>query len=525
MKFLVLSALLLLFALSPDSQAGRPNIVFILTDDQGVGDVSHLNPQGRIPTPHADRIAREGMNFTDAHSSSSVCTPSRYGLLTGRYAWRSRLKKGVLGGLSPRLIEPGRITVAAMLRENGYHTACIGKWHLGMDWAIKEGKSVNRLGIESPAQVANVDFAQPITNGPNTVGFDRFWGISASLDMVPYAYIENGRVTRVPDRTGDFPWFLGREKRTRKGPAAKDFDAADVLGDLTREAVEYIGGHAAAAKEGKPFFLYFPLASPHTPILPTEDWQGKSGVNHYTDFTMETDGSIGQILKALDDHGLAENTMVLFSTDNGCSPEADFPQLAEAGHHPSGPYRGHKADLFEGGHRVPFFVRWPGKIAAGSSYPHLVGLHDFMATCADLLDIELPGAAGEDSVSLLPVLLGRTREPVRESLVNHSITGAFAIRKNSWKLLLCPGSGGWSEPKPGPAAAKLPQVQLYHMETDSGETTNLHDAHPEIVRTLISDLEEMVKNGRSTPGAVQPNQGEVNIWQGRQPFAPAGSSE
>jgi arylsulfatase A len=502
----------------------RPNIVYILTDDHGYGDVSRLNPAGRIPTPHIDRIAREGIVFSDAHSGSSVCTPTRYGILTGRYSWRSRLKSGVLGGLSPRLIEQGRMTVATLLREQGYRTACIGKWHLGMDWVLKEGKAVRELGVESPDQVWNVDFTQPIRRGPNSAGFDYFFGISASLDMVPYAYIENDKVTEAPDRDSDFPWFHGRERRTRRGPAAPGFDASDVLGEFTRRAVEYIAGRAEKARGGEPFFLYFPLASPHTPILPTAEWQGKSGVNAYADFTMETDSSVGQILKALDDHGLAGNTLVIFTADNGSSPEADFPQLAAAGHHPSGPFRGHKADLFEGGHRVPFFARWPGRIAPGAEYPHTICLTDLLATCADLLEVKLPDDAGEDSVSLLPVFLGRTKAPLRDITVHHSVNGSFAIRQGRWKLLLCPDSGGWSAPRRGSAeAATLPPVQLYDLDTDPGERTNLQAQHTALVGEMIEALNKIVADGRSTPGAPQINHGPVDIWRGGPAFIPAAS--
>lgn len=522
-RLLPLLAVLMIVNAATDARAAdRPNLVYILADDLGYGDVGHLNPAGRIPTPHIDRLAREGLTFTSAHSGSSVCTPTRYGILTGRYAWRSRLKQGVLGGLSPRLIEPGRLTVAALLRDHGYHTACVGKWHLGMDWVVKEGRSVAELGIESPQQVWNVDYAQPIGNGPNAVGFDYFFGISASLDMVPYAWIENDRVTGVPDCEADFPWFLGRDNRTRRGPAAEGFDAADVLGELTRRAEYYLAQRAAATNRGQPFFLYLPLASPHTPIVPTAEWQGKSGLNAYADFTMETDASVGRVLAALDRYGLATNSIVIFAADNGCAPSADLPQLAAAGHHPSGPYRGHKADLFEGGHRVPFVVRWPGRIAVGTTYPHPVGLTDLLATCADLLNVTLPATAGEDSVSLLPVWLGRTRGPVRETVVHHSIYGSFAIRAGKWKLLLCPDSGGWSAPRPNsPEAAKLPSVQLYDLDRDPGEQHNLQAKHPERVRELLAKLEQQVKAGRSTPGPPQANHGTVNIWRGRQPFTPA----
>ncbi|HOY58080.1 MAG TPA: sulfatase-like hydrolase/transferase [Verrucomicrobiota bacterium] len=499
----------------------RPSIVCILADDMGYGDVSRLNPKGRIPTPNIDRLAREGLTFTDAHSGSSVCTPTRYGLLTGRYAWRSRLKSGVLGGLSPRLIEPGRMTVASLLRAQGYHTACIGKWHLGMDWVVPEGKQISELSIETPAQVWNVDFSKPIRNGPKAVGFDSFFGISASLDMVPYTYIEDDRVTRVPDRDGDFPWFHGRPRRTRRGPVADGFDACGVLGEFTRRAVQHLEERAAAANRDQPFFLYLALASPHTPILPDPDWQGRSGLNAYADFVMETDASVGRVLDALDAHGLTGHTVVLFAADNGCSPEADLPQLAAAGHHPSGPFRGHKADLFEGGHRVPCLVRWPGRIAAGGEYTHPVFLGDLLATWSDLLGVRLPSDAGEDSVSLLPVWLGEMREPVRDTLVHHSVNGSFAIRQGHWKLLLCPDSGGWSAPRPGSAeAAALPPVQLYDLENDPGEQHNLSAEHPDRVRDLIARLDRLVRDGRSTPGAPQTNNGAVDMWRGRPAFEP-----
>jgi len=351
------------------------DIVVVLCDDLGYGDVSCLNPQGKIRTPHFDRIAREGMIFTDAHSGSAVCTPTRYGVMTGRYAWRSRLKSGVLGGLSPRLIEPGRLTVAALLQAQGYHTAAIGKWHLGMDWARKEGGAVNANGVETREQVFNVDFTRPIANGVNTVGFDYYFGISASLDMVPYAYIENDRLTAQPTEDRDFAMFLGREEgRSRKGPTAPGFAVENVLPDFTRRALDYIGSRAAAAKAGTPFFLYLPLASPHTPIAPNPEWRGRSGLNAYADFVQETDASVGAILRALDEHGLARDTIVILTSDNGCSPQADFPELTGKGHNPSHRFRGHKADIYEGGHRVPFrapldqrFVRDPaGEMETGA---------------------------------------------------------------------------------------------------------------------------------------------------------------
>ncbi len=511
--FLTASALVLCAVASP--AATRPNIVYILCDDLGYGDVKCLNPQGKIATPHVDKLAADGMIFTDAHSSSAVCSPTRYGIMTGRYNWRSRLQSGVLGGLSPRLIEPGRLTVAQFLKDQGYNTACIGKWHLGMDWAKKTGAAVAELGIETADQSKGVDFSKPIANGPNSVGFDYYYGISASLDMVPYTFIENDRVTKLPTVEKDFPMFLGRANgKTRRGPAAPDFEAEDVLPTLATKAVDYVKSRAADAKSGKPFFLYLPLPSPHTPIAPTKEWQGKSGLTHYADFVMQTDAVVGGLMAELDRQGLAGNTLVIFTSDNGCSPEANFPALAALGHNPSYVFRGHKADVFDGGHHIPFIVRWPGRVAAGAKSEQIICLTDLMATTADILGAKIPATAGEDSVSILPILEGKAAKPVREAIVHHSINGSFVIRQGNWKLAICRDSGGWSEPRPGAAKnAGLPDVQLYDLATDIGEQANLQDKHPEIVARLTRLLERYVVDGRSTPGPNQTNTVPVDIWK------------
>jgi len=508
--FLGLSA----FAATRES---HPNILYILCDDLGYGDVRCFNPQGEIPTPNIDRLAAQGMMFTDAHSSSAVCTPTRYGIMTGRYNWRSRLKNGVLGGMSPPLIEPGRLTVPVLLKQHSYHTAAIGKWHLGMDWTLKPDATPFRDNIEKGEDGWRVDFAKPIRNGPNRVGFDYFFGISASLDMVPYTFIENDRVVEVPTEDKAFPMMLGRTNgATRKGPAAADFEAEEVLPTLTRKAVEYLEQRADAVKRGQPFFLYLPLAAPHTPIVPTPEWLGKSGLNPYAGFVMQVDAEMGKVFAALEKVGLAQNTLVIFTSDNGCSPQADFPELRAKGHNPSGQFRGAKADIFEGGHRVPFIARWPGRIKAGSTSDQLICLNDLMATCAEIIGAKLPDNAGEDSVSILPALVGKARQPLREALVHHSINGCFAIRQGNWKLAFCPDSGGWSAPRPGNAEARqLPALQLYDLSKDIGETTNVHDAHPEVVARLTKLLEQYVANGRSTPGKAQSNTGEVNIWRQR----------
>jgi arylsulfatase A-like enzyme len=481
---LLASALLL----SASSAREKPNVVYVLCDDLGYGDVRCLNPErGKIPTPHIDRLAAEGLAFTDAHSGSSVCTPTRYGILTGRYAWRTRLQSGVLYGYDRPLIVPGRPTVASLFREHGYATGCVGKWHLGLDWPGKDEK--------------DIDYTKPVRNGPTSLGFDYYYGISASLDMPPFIFIENDRTVGVP--TVEKTWV-------RKGPAHKDFEAVDVLPTLAQKAAEFIDKNAS-----RPFFLYLPLTSPHTPIVPSAAWQGKSGLGPYGDFVMETDRALGEVLKALDRNGVAKDTIVVFTSDNGCSPAAGVRDLEAKGHFPSGASRGYKADIWDGGHRVPFIVRWPAVVKPGGTCGRLVSLTDLMATAADLLGAKLPDSAGEDSVSLLPLLRGEDR-PVRETVIHHSISGRFAIRDERWKLEFCPGSGGWASPK-DPEAFKqgLPALQLYDMAADPGEKSNLAAKHPEVVERLTKLLEKHVADGRSTPGAPQKNDVDVDIRKDR----------
>ncbi|MFO0817114.1 MAG: arylsulfatase [Pirellulales bacterium] len=482
-------------------RATRPNIIVILADDLGYGDVQSFHSKGKISTPHLDRLAAAGMRFTDAHSSSSVCTPTRYALLTGRYNWRSRLKSGVQGGLSPRLIEPNRLTLASLLKSHGYHTACFGKWHLGMDWPQKPNSPPFGDGIEKGPEGWRVDWSKPIANGPTSVGFDEYFGISASLDMVPYTFIHNDRVTVIPTVDKSFAMMLGRDNNeTRRGPAAVEFEAEEVLQELTDRTIDYLKRRASAAHNGTPFFVYLPLASPHTPIVPKVAWRGKSGLNHYADFVMETDDAIGRIHSTLDQLKLAANTLIVVTSDNGCSPQADFPALLAKGHDPSGGWRGHKADIFEGGHRVPFIATWPASVPAGAVSTRTIGLFDLFATCAEIVSAPLPRDAGEDSVSFLPTLLGVQDQPPREAIVHHSINGSFAIRQGVWKLALCADSGGWSDPKPNsPTAKQLPAVQLYNLADDASEQRNLAPDMPEKVAELRKLLDRYRDSGRSVP--------------------------
>ena len=475
--------------MSRPESVSRPNIVYILADDMGYGDISRLNPESKIRTPCLDRLAGEGMAFTDAHSTSAVCTPSRYSIMTGRYNWRSTLKRGVSFGYDRHLIEDGRTTVASFLKRHGYATGCVGKWHLGIDWALNSDA------------FDDVDYSRPIANGPRVFGFDYFFGISGSLDMIPYVYIENDRVTALPDRVIEAGVGKGF---WREGPISHDFRHEDVLPTLTRKAVDFIAEQSA----NTPFFLYFPLSAPHAPILPTPEFQGASGTNAYGDFVLMVDSVVGQVMAALDRAGVSDNTILIFTSDNGCSPMADFAELAGYDHHPSYHFRGHKADIYEGGHRIPLLLRWPESVRAGAVCDDTVCLVDLLATCAELLGDDLPNSAGEDSVSNLPLWLEIPgAAPVREATVHHSIDGSFSIRQDHWKLELCPGSGGWSWPKPGAECEGMPPIQLYDLNADIGERVNLYDQHTEVVRRLTDLLTRYVRNGRSTPGLPQANTG------------------
>ncbi|MEP1486829.1 MAG: arylsulfatase [Algibacter sp.] len=475
----------------------KPNIIFILADDLGYGDVSSYNENSKIKTNNIDQLAAEGVMFTDAHTSSAVCTPTRYGILTGRYNWRSTLKKGVLGGYSKALIAPNRTTIGKFLKNEGYHTAYIGKWHLGWDWTFVEKDSVNQDQWDAKPKV---DYSIPVKNGPNTRGFDYSYGFNGSLDMAPYVWVENGKATMVPTKeTVD----KGKQSWWRKGPTSDDFDHEQVLPNITKKTVDFINENA---KSNKPFFVYMPLPAPHTPILPTDEFKGKSGLdNPYGDFVIMVDWVVGEIMKSLEEQDIADNTILVFTSDNGCSNQADYEQLATKGHDPSYVFRGHKADIFEGGHRVPYVVRWPSKIKPGKSN-QLVCTTDLFATAADILNVPLKDNFAEDSYSFLSALSVESSLPKRESIVHHSINGSFAYRKGDYKAIFCPGSGGWSFPRPNDKAIdSLPKFQFYNLSNDIGEETNLLNEQPELLEQYRKELSQIVSNGRSTEGEKQKN--------------------
>ena len=495
--------------------ADKPNIIFILADDLGYGDVQCLNPKrGKILTPNMDQVAADGMTFLDAHTTSSVCTPTRYSIMTGRYNWRTKRQKGVLNGYGRPMIPTDRMTVASLLSANGYTTAMIGKWHLGLGIPTLDGKKAEPKSnkqlqqlkkankAHDPAELSNIDWKGTIKGGPVDLGFDTWFGISASLDFPPFVWIRNRNFVGMGTHVKAF-------KRT--GPASEDFEAIDVLDKLAAETVKYIADYDS----DKPFFIYMPLPSPHTPIVPNKKWQGKSGLGKYGDFVMQTDDVVRQVVKAIQEKGISENTMVIVTSDNGCSRAADIKNLQTQGHFPSGRYRGSKADIWDGGHRVPFLVKWPKVIAAGSASEHLVGQIDLLATCAELVEKRIPGNAGEDSESILPILFGREPSFTRKGLIHHSVSGHFAYREGNHKLILARGSGGWSAPSEKAAVAKgLPKAQLYDMATDPSEQNNMYPSKPKLADRLLVQLTEYANSGSSVAGKSSKNDIEkIKLWK------------
>lgn len=474
----------------------RPNIVYILADDLGYGDVSAYNRSGQIATPNIDKLASQGMRFTDAHSPSSVCTPTRYALLTGRYPWRSRLPVGVLRGYSRTLIENDRPTVASLLKRNGYQTGVVGKWHLGLDWALQPGQesqlATADYGIKAEMNPDHIDFSKKAVNGPNTVGFDYSYILPASLDMPPYCYLENQQLTELPTAhttgnklesgyTGPF-W--------REGKMSPSFDFYGVLPTFIEKATDFLKKQTKT----KPFFLYLPLAAPHTPWVPSKNYKGKSKAGEYGDFVQQVDAAVGEVLQTLEKGGFANNTIVIFASDNGPYWRENF--VKQFNHRAAGEFRGMKGDAFEGGHRIPFIVRWPGNVKPGSTSTATTTLANLLATCAEIVGSNEAIYKTEDSYSILPVLMGKASQVANQPAVVHSSSiGYYAIRKGDWKLIEGLGSGGFTEPRDVKPKAGEPIGQLYNLATDQLETTNLYQQNPEKVKEL-TDLLTQIKAKR-----------------------------
>lgn len=456
----------------------KPNILILLADDMGYGDPGCYNPRSRIATPHIDRLAREGMRFVDAHAAGPLCHPSRYGLLTGRYPFRIDVS------LWPKqpLIEPGQMTIASLLKSQGYRTAMVGKWHVGFR---EQG------------------YDKPLAGGPVACGFDTYFGMRASTDIPPYFFIRGDRAVTPPTahiQASHSPgWAPNQGEFWREGDIAPDLNLKDVLPRLTDEAIEVINSHARTDRaDRKPFLLYYAPTAPHTPWLPSPEFVGRSGAGMYGDFTMMLDAQIGRILDALDRSGLAEETLVIFTSDNG--PTWYEPDVERFGHAAAGGWRGMKADAWEGGHRMPFVVRWPGRVKAGTTSEQTICFTDLLATFAEICGTKLPDDAGPDSFSFLPVLEGTqpADRPTRGPIVMRAGSAPFLmVRAGDWKLINGLGSGGFTKPtiiKPKPGE---PELQLYNLRTDPAETTNLAATHPEKVRELLAIMQATVERGRS----------------------------
>ena len=485
--FLALAACLFTTARAAE---GKPNVLIILADDLGYGDVRCYNPErGKIATPHIDSLAAQGMRFTDAHTSSGVCSPTRYALLTGRYHWRTRLQAGIVPYLGEPLIAPERVTIADVLKLHGYRTAAVGKWHLGWDMQLTDderkllksyGKTATTTTDADRAAWRTI-YSREFHGGPVDAGFDSYFGTDVP-NWPPYCFIENKRTVGIP--TELLPAAaLTNHQASIGGPALADWKLENILPALADRACAFIGD---AAKKPEPFFLYLPLTAPHTPIAVAEEWRGKSGLGEYADFVMQTDATVGRVLDALERSGAAEKTLVIFTSDNGCAPYIGAKELEAKGHFPSGPWRGYKADAWEGGHRVPFIVRWPGNVAPGTRCDALVQQTDILATLAGILKTKLPASAGEDSVSLMPLLRGGT-EAVREFAISHASSGLPALRRGSWKIIFGQKGGGFAG---APGVEKT--GQLYDLATDPGETQDLWPEKPELVAELTATMERLV---------------------------------
>jgi arylsulfatase A-like enzyme len=470
--------LFLMAAVAMNATAGKPNIVVILADDMGYGDPGCYNPQSKIATPHLDQLAREGMRFTDAHAPGPLCHPSRYGLMTGRYPFRTDVSRW------PRqpLIEKGQVTLASFARNQGYHTAMVGKWHLG----FREN-----------------GYDQLMPGGPMDCGFDSFFGLRASTDIPPYFYIRGDRAVTPP--TGHIAgnlsqgWSPIQGSFWREGGNAPGLELKDILPRLTDEACTLINAQAGK-KPGarRPLMLYLAYTAPHTPWLPAAGFVGKSGAGMYGDFVMMVDAQIGRVFVALEKAGMTQDTLLIFASDNG--PVWYPTDVARFGHDAVGGLRGMKADAWEGGHRMPFIVRWPGRVKAGTVSDQTICFTDLLATIADICGTKLPASAGPDSFSFLPVLQGvhPAAMPIRGPIVMQAgSSSAMMIRSGDWKLIDRLGSGGFSKPSSIKANPGDPAVQLYNLRADPAETTNLAAMHPDKVEELISAMQAIVKRGSS----------------------------
>jgi arylsulfatase A len=474
------------------ADAKKPNIVILYADDMGWGDLGVQNPQSKIPTPHLDRLAREGTRFTNAHSSSGICTPSRYALLEGRYHWRKF--HGIVNSFDQPVLDDEKTTLAELLKTTGYQTACIGKWHLGWDWnAIKRAGSKNEEKGKGFAPDA-FDWSKSIPGGPLSHGFDYYFGDDVP-NFPPYAWFENDRVITEPTvrLTTTKPTAEGSWE-ARPGPAVKDWDFWAVMPMLTEKAVDWIGKR----KPDEPFFLYFPFTSPHAPIVPTSAFQGKSQAGGYGDFVAQTDATVGRVLEALETGGFAENTLVIFSADNGPEGYA-YERVKKFNHRSMGPLRGLKRDLWEGGHCVPFVVRWPQIVPAGRVSDDLLSQIDLFATIAAVVGADIPAGSGEDSYDQLSLFRGNSSS-ARDTLVHNTNPNGYALRHGDWVLIEAKSGGvtgvpPWFDEANGYAKNTQPG-ELYNLRDDLGQKKNLYAEMPEKVAELKERLQSIRVQGQ-----------------------------
>ena len=502
-----LAALCLLAGAAGVAAAGQPNILLILADDLGYGDVRCYNPESKVPTPNIDRLAAAGMRFPDAHSPATVCTPSRYTLMTGQMAFRVPGGGTVFQGAGgPSLIAQGRLTLPAMLRQQGYATAAVGKWHGGLTFRDMAGLPIHSGRLEAAGRI---DYSRRIEGGPLDHGFDRFFGTACcpTTDWI-YAFIDGDRIPVPP--TGPL-----RKETLPKHPYANDcragfiapgFDMQEVDLQLLEKSRAFIAQQARDPAR-RPFFLYHATQAVHLPSFAAKSFQGTSGAGPHGDFLAEFDHVVGELLKALEQNGLADNTLVLLSSDNGPETTAAVRMRVDHGHDAARPWRGLKRDAWEGGHRVPFIVRWPGHVKPGSVSDQVVSLADVMATLAAVTGVALPKDAAEDSFSLLPALRGEATGPLRPYLITQAFGGArtLSLREGRWKYIDHPGSGGNNydrgEVKPYalPEAEPKAPAQLYDLVEDPGERTNLYAKRPDIAKAMKARLDRSVADGRSRP--------------------------
>ncbi len=490
--------------LSAADQSPRPNVVIILADDMGLGDVTALNRQSRIPTPHLDKLARQGLVFTDAHAAGSYCVPSRYGLLTGRYMWRTRLGSGGnLANFAGTLIEPGRKTVANLMQDAGYQTGLVGKWHQGLDWKLHDESEREQIRVDPNYQnFKNIDFAAPAIKGPKDFGFAYSFGTAGSAEMNPAAWIENNRVTVIPTLTTEQAkkihgeWF-GRDDNI----IAEGYTMDRLVPTLSNKACEFVET-AVRSKPDQPFFLYYAMTTPHNPIVPNQEFVGKSKAGTYGDFVVELDHHVGRLLSKLDELGIADNTLLFFTSDNGpVDRTRGYSQrwvrgdTQIYGHDSTGDCSGWKGGLEEGAHRVPFIVRWPAIIKPGEECATTIVFNDVLPTLAEMMNVKLDSNTAEDGVSFYPALTGASR-PVsfHKALIHNHHNGTFAVRQGAFKLII-------KGPKTVEEVldARVPvKYQLYDLDKDIAESTDVSAKHPEKVKQMHALLKQYVKAGHST---------------------------